>query len=70
MPETYKYASAHEWLREHLSSIEDVEMLRQLAYQFARKMDGDDIQDLFEKEMDADGFFTPLVTSEEEQAYV
>jgi hypothetical protein len=54
---TYKYASAHEWLRQHLQSIEDAELLRQLAYQFARKMDGDDIQELFEKEMDADEFF-------------
>lgn len=56
----YKYASAHEWLREYLVRENDIHRLRELAYQFAQKrMDGDDIQEMFEKEMDADGYFTP-----------
>ena len=44
-----KYASAHEWLADHFQS--------ELADTLATKLSGDDIQDLFQDEMSADGYF-------------
>lgn len=57
---TYKYKSAHEWLKESLQREDDLGKLRAMAFTFAREMDGDAIQELFEKEMDADGFFEEI----------
>lgn len=57
MSTTYKYASAHEWLGSYLARIDDPEELRRIIHQFAVGVDSDTIQDLFEKQMDADGYF-------------
>ena len=38
--------------------------LRQLAHDLASKLDGDTIQDLFQSDMDADGFFLDLDKAE------
>lgn len=57
MTTKYKFANAHEWLKSYLHRQDSVNYLRTLAFTFAREMDSDAIQELFEKEMDADGYF-------------
>ena len=62
---TYKWASAHEWLQHHLFGIGPAERLREVAMQLANQLDADEIQDLFQNEMDADGYFEQLAQAKE-----
>ena len=52
----YKWNSPHEWLIEHCSQLDKAELL-QIIQQLVIKHDADTIQDLYESDMDADGFF-------------
>lgn len=49
--EAYPFASAHDWLINKRGT--------DLPESLIRKLDGDDIQDEFQDEMEGDGFFTP-----------
>ena len=53
---SYKYATAHEWLKE-ASKDWDIEKLRNALLILSDKCDSDDIQDHFQQEMDEDGYF-------------
>lgn len=56
----YRWAHPSEWLVERLHRFavnKDVEALHWTALELARTLDGDQIQDLFQDEMDADGYF-------------
>ena len=67
---TYRWAHPIEWLDEKitaLSQADRVDELCSLARELGAKLDGDTIQDLFESEMDADGYFKPVVGGAEEE---
>lgn len=53
----YRWSSANEWLDEKIDSARNAE-LTSIAKQLASLVDGDQIQDIFQAEMEADGFFT------------
>ncbi|MNC99146.1 hypothetical protein D3C83_173230 [compost metagenome] len=57
----YKWKSAAEWLDEKIDNLRDGKFAEQdiaaIARALASKLDGDSIQDLFQDEMDEDGFF-------------
>ncbi len=66
MSTEYRWTHPSEWLADKISSytsLRDADAITQLAdlaRALAGLLDGDQIQDLFQAEMDADGYFTPL----------
>lgn len=57
---TYKYASPIEWFQDkYIHRISSSE-LHTLVCELASKLDGDQLQDMFQAEMDADGYFKDL----------
>jgi hypothetical protein len=57
-----EWDSAHEWLFSHIDSLTfgvsgPIGNLVSLAKELAAKLDGDTIQDLYQSDMDEDGFF-------------
>ena len=57
--EEYKWAHPYNWFSEWIEKA-DEKRLREYLRILAGRLDGDQIQDLFEKEMDEDGYFDPL----------
>lgn len=57
----FKHTSAGDWLWYWLHNMNDIELLRVIAKQIAEQLDADTIQDLFERDMDNCGYFTPNV---------
>lgn len=57
--ETYKYDNAHEWLMEYAAKLDASKLLQEFSV-IAAKLDGDTIQELYEYDMDKDGFFKPI----------
>jgi hypothetical protein len=55
----YRWSSPHDWLDDHCATA-DVLELRSVIRDLLSKLTGDDLQDLFQTEMDADGYFRPL----------
>lgn len=55
----YKYENAFEWLKAHLRTL-DHQALLQEASHIASQFGDDTIQDLYQSEMEADGYFEPL----------
>ena len=55
----YKYNSPYEWLNERIIKADEKE-LRVIAHELTTKINADDIQDLFQSEMDADGYFEEI----------
>ena len=56
----YKYANPHEWLQAYIDRQHDLERAdwwRNLVMTLANKLDGDQIQGLFQQEMVEDGYF-------------
>src|SRR5262245_45044590 len=55
----YQWDYPLEWLEEKINGTNDPEVLRDYALTLARseRMDSDSIQDLFQSDMDADGYF-------------
>ena len=56
----YKWANPHEWLLDKIDNEWTPEEIQAFARQAARTADSDDIQDEFQSDMDADGYFDPL----------
>jgi hypothetical protein len=63
----YKWDHPLTWLYDYIDRIgaynpadNPIDELQAIARQLAEKLDGDQIQDLFQSEMDADGYFTPV----------
>lgn len=52
----YKWNNPHEWLEDYIPRM-IVPRLRQTIRDLASLLDNDQLQDLFEKEMDMDGYF-------------
>jgi hypothetical protein len=64
----YRWAGPHEWLDhriQKLVSAEDAKTLGQDFMQLAHQVTADEIQDLFQSDMVADGFFRPLEGKED-----
>ena len=57
----YKWQYPADWLSDKIDSARPVE-LASLARALASELDQDQIQDLFQAEMDADDYFTPAET--------
>lgn len=55
----YRWSHPLEWLDEKLDTLPPAEVLS-WAKQLAQQLDGDQIQDLFQQDMDDDGYFTEL----------
>jgi len=55
----YKYNSVYEWFNEKIINADEKE-LRHIAHELSRKVNPDDIQDLFQNEMEEDGYFEEL----------
>jgi len=55
----YKYNSVYEWFNEKIINADEKE-LRYIAHELSRKVNPDDIQDLFQNEMEEDGYFEEL----------
>jgi hypothetical protein len=55
----YKWAYPSDWLNDKIDAAEPTE-LRGIVNAIVTKLAEDDIQDLFQAEMDADGYFRPL----------
>jgi len=56
----YRWSHPAEWLDHWIDEHQEVDALDHLARELASKLDADQIQDLFQDEMDADGYFRPL----------
>lgn len=56
---SYKYESAQAWLQQKILETPAAELVS-LASELAQHLDADEIQDVFESEMDQDGFFIDL----------
>jgi hypothetical protein len=59
---TYRWSSAQEWLEEKLEKLAeagDIKELAGIANALMYKVEGDDIQDIFQSEMEEDGYFKP-----------
>jgi len=52
----YKYRSPHEWLGAYLNGLQG-DALRHAAFALASEVGADAVQDLFQSEMIADGYF-------------
>lgn len=56
----HKWSCPHEWLRDYVQGLLDERKYETLATDFvlfAGELDHDTIQNYFEKDMDADGYF-------------
>ena len=66
MSEAYKWSHPIEWLEEKIEAEELGDLDAQgIARAIAGLLDGDQIQDLFQKDMDDDGYFNKLTRAEE-----
>lgn len=64
---SYRWNGAHDWLADKLEGIGEDALLA-FAQRMSQLMDADDIQEAFQEEMDADGYFEevpPAVQDEE-----
>lgn len=64
----YKYASVHEWLIEWAGKLNADELFQEFTT-IARELDADKIQDLYQSEMDRDGFFQDLDKTVTQEQY-
>lgn len=62
---TYKWANAQEWLQNYIDGL-SYEELRQEAKNLASMLDDDTIQDTYQSDMDAQGYFTPESDDEDD----
>lgn len=61
MTNRYRWSHPQEWLQDYIKErSEDANELFSLASELAQHLDGDQIQDLFQSDMDADGYFDAL----------
>jgi hypothetical protein len=63
MAKKYKYESPHEWLSEKVTQAYqsgNSSYLAGLLNDIIPKLDGDTIQDIFQDEMDGDGYFDEI----------
>lgn len=59
MTKTYRWANPHEWLIQKMRFMNPTD-LYSTAVELAKQLDGDRIQELFQHDMDLDGYFEPI----------
>jgi len=59
MDKKYKWSHPGEWLLDKINNTEDVAELRSIARSCVDALDSDKIQDIFQSEMNNDGYFEP-----------
>ena len=59
----YRWSTPYEWL-ETASRQWDQDLLRQQFLLLAIKADSDTLQDMYQDDMDSDGYFDPLTPAE------
>jgi hypothetical protein len=64
-PLEYRWSHPTDWLADLIDESDESE-LADIAHALASKLDGDQIQDLFADEMEADGYFRPLARPAED----
>lgn len=57
---SYKYESPRHWLMSTYIPTKDKDELIGIIDQLADRLSSDDLQDLFQSEMDADGYFEEM----------
>lgn len=55
---TYKWANPQEWLQQYVDGLSYTELLQE-AKNLASMLDSDQIQDTYQADMDAQGYFKP-----------
>ena len=55
-----------QWIDEYLAGLGPVELLQE-ARNLATKLDGDQIQDMYQSDMDAAGYFKPILQTQYEE---
>lgn len=58
----YKWSNPLDWLADRIANAEESE-LRGILHAVIDKLDADEVQDIFQAEMDEDGYFHPLRTT-------
>jgi hypothetical protein len=58
--EKYKWDSSYEWLIEKVQKTDDVTELKSILFEIIPKIDVDEIQFIFQNEMDEDGYFDKI----------
>lgn len=53
----YRWNNPYEWFVEKIRGESNIDEVRAICCMLARKLDSDAIQDIFEREMDNDGYF-------------
>ena len=61
----YRWAYPSDWLNDKIASSDDVVFLRGVIDSLMSNLPEDDLQDLFQTEMDADGYFATETPEEE-----
>lgn len=61
----YRWWTPGDWLAEKVGNTTDPHALRGMLYSLLDKLDSDTIQDVFQSDMEADGYFDPITTEEE-----
>jgi hypothetical protein len=62
MPTRHQWASPYEWFYWKVGQEANPVHLRNMIHLLAGKLDSDQLQDIFEGEMQNDGYFTPFIT--------
>lgn len=65
----YKWATPQEWLLDQIDNEWMPEQVQQCARELVMKLDSDTIQDLYQSDMDADDYFSPLCEECNEPIY-
>ena len=60
---SYRWDTAHEWLIEYAGKLNAVDLFNEFTV-LVQKLDADTIQDLYQSEMDAQGYFDEQAKSE------
>lgn len=62
----YKYENIYEWLEEYAKKLTHEELLSEFLH-LAISTDPDDLQDIFQSDMESDGYFDPISEEESEE---
>lgn len=58
-PTEYKWDTPQQWLIEYASKLDAAKLFQEFTV-LVQQMDADTVQDLYQSDMDAQGYFTPI----------
>jgi len=65
MEKKYRWDTPTEWLTEKIENSNDMTKIISICYELIEHVDTDIIQDIFQDEMDEDGYFDEIITIKE-----